>query len=341
VSCLAYKYQPGAKDQPLTPDRNQTARLLLWVDGSHRAHRAERQIKRGEAWKADLVSDIDYDVPVEPSRFDPKVAFGPNVKIVDAEKAFDEQFGLANAAYRQDVGGLVYAVHQFKACADAMILVVSSIRRDEQTEKEFPPEYRSIRPGMMIAEAGRQQFAYDHQIELASAVHGPVLVQWWLLAPVPVYGPHGIITPEPGKVMFRATLIYHDGRLWEKYRGGVNANKPVEVLAVLDAPSQSNPLHRPELASQIYRETAALQRAALVTLVFGIENNTQISKDPDETTQQEYAENLAAYLNMREHAFNDQLLRALRRLREHEAKQPASAKAQGERNGGGASIDAR
>jgi hypothetical protein len=225
-----------------------------------------------------------------------------------------------------------YAVHQFKACADGMILVVSSIRRDAQTEKEFPSEYRSIRPGMMIAEAGSQQFAYDHQIELASAVHGPVLVQWWLLVPVPVYGPHGLIKPEPGKVMFRAELSYHDKRLWDKYQPGAKVNSPVEVLAVLDAPSRSNPLQRSELAARVYQELASLDRSAFTSMVVGREVATsgslrgqevRASKNPSEIMQQEYAERLAAWLNMREHESHDQLLRELKRLKEQQVKQPA------------------
>jgi hypothetical protein len=322
--CQAYEYRPGPKDNPLTPNANQVARLVLWMDNSHRIERTERQLKKGTTWKTDLVSNIEYDVPVPSSRFDPTVAFGPAVKILDAERAFDDRFGLAHAIYKQDVGGLWYAVHEFKACADGMILVVSSVRRDEQTEEEFPPQYRSIRPGMMIAEPGWQQFEYSSQIELASAVHGPVLVQWWLLAPLPVYGRHGLIKSEPGKVMFRAELMYDDLRLWHKYQPGATVMKPVELLAVLDAPSRETPLHRPELAAYIYRDLASLQRFALATLVLGIEKDRQVSKDPDETTQQEYTGRLAAYLNMREHQSNDQLLRELQRLRQPESRAPAN-----------------
>lgn len=322
--CLAYEYEPEPKDHPLTPNPNQVARMLLWIDASHRIKRTERQIKQGETWKTDLVWDVEYDVPVESSRFDPKAAFGSDVKIVDAEKAFDERYGLANAIYKQDVDGLQYAVHEFKACADGTILVVSSVRRDEQTEKEFPPEYRSIRPGMMIAPVGRQQFNYNCQIELASAVHGPVLVQWWLLAPLPVDGPHGRITPEQGKVMFRASFVYDDVRLYDKYQPGVKVKRAVELLTVLDAPNRESPLQRPELAAHIYRDVASLQRFALARLITGVAKNTQLSKAPDETTPQEYAEHLANYLDMREHESNDQLLRALKRLKESETHSPAN-----------------
>ena len=112
--CLAYEYEPGPKDQPLTPDRNQVARLMIWIDGSQRVQRTERQIKHEANWKTDLVWNIEYDLPVESSRFDPKIAFGPDVKIIDAEKAFNDRFGLANAIYKKDIGGLWYAVHDFR-----------------------------------------------------------------------------------------------------------------------------------------------------------------------------------------------------------------------------------
>ena len=192
----------------------------------------------------------------------------------------------------------------------------------------------------MIAEAARQQFSYDCQIELATAIQGPVLVQWWLLVPLPVYGPDGLIKPQPGKAMFGASLIYDDLRLWHKYNPGVKVGKPVEVLAVLDDPSRESLLKRPELAGLIYKELASLQRSAFTSMIWGREVATsgrfrgqevQVSKDPSDVTEQQYAEQLRAYLNMREHESNDQLLRDLKRLKEQQMK-PSDAL---ERSGNG------
>jgi hypothetical protein len=309
--CLAYIYQPGPKDQPLYPDPSMTGRLFLWFDGERRIHRSERQIKKDATWQTDLVCDIEYDAPVESSLFDPKTAFGPDVKIVDADRVFDERYGLKNVVFKQDFAGLRYAVHEFKACADGTILVVSSIRRDDQTEKEFPPQYRSIRPGLMIAEAADQEFVYHSQIELASAVHGAVLVQWWLLRPVPVDGPDGPIKPKPGKVMYRATFRYSDNHLYEKYqpkyKPGERIYEPFGLMVVLDEPNRKNPLQRAELAAHIYRDVAALRRFACAPLTVGRKIATSgilrgkevvDFRDPDDITQQEYTKLLSTYLDV-------------------------------------------
>ena len=197
------------------------------------------------------------------------------------------------------------------------------MRRDDRlaTGRRFPPEYRRVALDQMIAEVGDQEFGWN-QIRLATAVQGTVLVQWWLLVPAAVDGVD--VKPEPGKVMFDVSLKYSDFRLYDKYQPGKKVVDYINLLAVLDAPSRQNPLSRAELAARVYRDLASLEPSASISMVYGRKTETSgarrgkevtVSTSPSETTEKEYADHLAAYLNTIEHAWNNRILRALEGVR--------------------------
>ncbi len=95
-----------------------------------------------------IVTNNRYDEPVDPAIFKPD--FGKDVRIVDADKAFDEFVDLHIAVYVEERSGIIYAIHHLERFENGGVFVVSSVRPTEDTQKKYGKRYLSVSTGSMV-----------------------------------------------------------------------------------------------------------------------------------------------------------------------------------------------
>ena len=162
-------------------------RLIVFLDPRSRIARVENLQQQKGAWLATSVDEWSYDVPIDPKLFEPN--FGSGVKIVDSDRAFDDLVDLQKAVHVENRSGLIYAVHRIERFEGGGLLVMSSVRGDEETLKKFPLQRRMIQLGLFhddgpaINYLGSSQGDGYFRIVLASASHQGIEVQWWMQVP--------------------------------------------------------------------------------------------------------------------------------------------------------------
>jgi len=183
----AYQLIPKAPyaDQAFKEGRE---RIFVFLDSRSRIARMEELDLQNGAWRTAWVDEWSYDVPIDPKSFEPN--FGPSVKIVDTDGAFDELVDLRQAVHVEDHAGLIYAVHRIERFEGGGLLVMSSVRGDEETLKKFPPERRMLQPGLYHVDGPATNYDASPQvppgcfrIPLARASHQGIDLQWWIQIP--------------------------------------------------------------------------------------------------------------------------------------------------------------
>ncbi len=223
----AYRLVPS----PIYADpalRDGSLRMFVFLDPQSRVARIESRKKQGETWQTTWVDEWSYNVAIDPQIFRPE--FGAGVKIVDSDRAFDELVDLKQALYVEDRGGLVYAVHRLERIEGGSLLVMSSVRGDDEVLAKFPLERRMIQPGVYQVtgpgtnyDASPQFPPAAFRIPIVRAIHQGIDVQWWIAVPrgqPPKYfdaGPHSVwimagMTPAPGSkfAQTKGAVINHD-----------------------------------------------------------------------------------------------------------------------------------
>jgi hypothetical protein len=202
-------------------------RMVLLLDDRSRIVRIKTEMRSGDRWIARVISDWRYDVPIDRALFEPR--FGADVRVVDADAAFDRFVDLDKAVHREEQRGLWYAIHQVKRFEGGGIFVVSSVRGTDATLRKYPLKRRNLgRFGVAVdgpATNIRRSFNPADRtnldplnpadglpgwgIELASVDHQGINVKWWVLVPLP--------NPPPGVKPFDAG----EGKV--KIRVGINS----------------------------------------------------------------------------------------------------------------------
>ena len=115
--------------------------------------------------------------------------FGKDVKIVDADKVFDEFVSLKSAVHVEERSGLIYAIHRVERFENGGVLVVSSVRGTEETLKKYPLTKRWVRPGEFLVDGPARDYDASPQwpgffrFRLASATHQGIDLSWWAVIP--------------------------------------------------------------------------------------------------------------------------------------------------------------
>lgn len=202
-------------------------RMVLLLDDRLRIVRIKTEMRSGDRWITRVISDWRYDVPIDRALFEPR--FGADVRVVDADAAFDQFVDLKKAAHREEQRGLWYAIHQVKRFEGGGIFVVSSVRGTDATLQKYPLTRRNLgRLGVMVDGPANQMLRNLNPsdctslhpldpsdslrgwtVELASVDHQGINVKWWVAVPLP--------NPPPGVKPFDAG----EGKV--KIRAGINS----------------------------------------------------------------------------------------------------------------------
>ena len=123
------------------PERNDAAvAMIVWIDEANRVHRIEHRSLRGNdrrlAEAPSVVSThVRYAIPLDAALFGPD--FGPGIKVVN-EHPFEELTDLASASFKEDVEGVMLAVHQatrLETGANACLYLASPLAADSATRR--------------------------------------------------------------------------------------------------------------------------------------------------------------------------------------------------------------
>lgn len=238
---------------------------------------------------------VEYDVKIDPVRFQPD--FGPDVRTIDGERLLSERFDLDKAIFKQELLGLVLAVHEAKR-VEAGVLVVYSIRPTEATNREL---------GQLISRKGAGSKCYgDMQVDwswkrtsdgktihhsylmsdMASMALNGMNVAWCLMTP------RGQ-APESAEEIQLGARIYTRDKLQEKLKAqGRPWFQEFPSLTPLPLPGESLSLR--QVVSQVYADAKMLAPvAAYVNLPSGAELTPQKTMtthyaSPDNLTEEQY-----------------------------------------------------
>src|SRR4029077_15043997 len=133
-------------------------------------------------------NDWKYDVPLDRALFEP--LFPADVRVVDADAAFDRYVDLEKAIHREERKGLWYAIHHAERIENGGLFLVSSVRGTESTLKKYPLTRRRLQPGMIFVDGPATNYRGSWEwrvpgcpVELASVDHEGINVRWWVLIP--------------------------------------------------------------------------------------------------------------------------------------------------------------
>jgi hypothetical protein len=180
---IAHLRQKLAGD--VDPDRQ---RLIVLKDNQSRIAQTIVEVRPADRWIVRAVSDLKYDVPLDPALFQP--TFPDDVRVVDADTAFESFVDLDHAIYREERSGLWYAIHHAERIENGGLFLVTSARGTEATLKKYPLTERPLAPGKLFLDGPASQYRPGADggtpglfIELASVDHLGINVSWWVALP--------------------------------------------------------------------------------------------------------------------------------------------------------------
>ena len=219
-----------------------TTEVHLWIDGADRMRRWERRRQRDGKWETYQVVNVQYEVPIDRSRFQGK--FGPSVRMIVATDLMEARFGLEKAVFKKDLMGLVFAVHELRRCDNGMIYVVCSIRPSQAVIRELGA-ISSVTMGRKVygdfqldsswRRVNGKEWSYQ-PIRLGELYHDGVQVTWVLLDPLGAW-------PKDAETCELSVYAHTRGKLQEKRKqAGLEWWRRFRPLAELALPAEKLPL---------------------------------------------------------------------------------------------------
>jgi hypothetical protein len=163
-------------------------RLIVLKDNKSRIVQMIIEVRPADRWIVRAVTDLKYDVPLDPALF--QANFPEDVRVVDADKAFESLVDLDHAIYREERSGLWYAVHHAERIENGGLFLVTSVRGTPATLKKYPLTERPLAPGKVFIDGPGNQYrpgidggAPGLFVELASVDHLGINVSWWVALP--------------------------------------------------------------------------------------------------------------------------------------------------------------
>lgn len=158
--------------------------MTVWLDELKRLrHWEKRRLLDSGQWKKYRTGQVEYDVEIEANIF----TLDPDVRVVEVDTILEDIFDLEKATFREEVLGLVFAVHEVKRCEGGIIYLVSSVRPTDETRQKVRP--RKARPSYgnfslsakLLGPAG-QDHPYQ-RVGLGNVQHADLYAQWDLFLP--------------------------------------------------------------------------------------------------------------------------------------------------------------
>jgi hypothetical protein len=252
-------------------------------------------------WNVCVVRNWEYDVAVPPETFRP--AFGTGVEIVDAGEAFDRLTDLPTAVHVTQRDGIVLAVHRAEQFENGGVLLRTSVRGTPETLKKIPLQRRMMQPGLYFIDGPATNWSASPQghgcfrIELASADHEGINVQWWLM--VPRGQPAGAFEVAPGtvKVEFGVTP---NGKFAEQHKDANGVIHHISWTEAVEAPRREPPRSLTAIAESVYAEQALLRAVKFKRLTLDVRDvngvPTQRMGTVEDTPCAEFTAAVAAHI---------------------------------------------
>jgi hypothetical protein len=154
----------------------------VWVDGAGRVRRVE-QTQRGspEEGETRLSMEIEYDVPIDPQRFEPPSA--PEAKVVEPRRLIEQQYPLDTALFTRETLGFTFAVHRLELCREGLKFLVCSNRLTEEARQKIDAAH----PWAFYGSADLRELpgnsSCDRVEPLARMSNEGICLSWYLLLP--------------------------------------------------------------------------------------------------------------------------------------------------------------
>jgi len=163
-------------------------RSIVLKDDQSRIVQMNVEVRPMDQWITRGVIEVKYDAPLDPTLFQSN--FPDDVRVVDADSAFEQFVDLDHAIYREERSGLWYAIHHAERFENGCLFFITSVRGTEATLKEYPLTERPLQPGKVFIDGPASQYPSPYSrgvrgqsIELAKVDHRGINVCWWVLIP--------------------------------------------------------------------------------------------------------------------------------------------------------------
>jgi hypothetical protein len=261
LPCKAYLLtKPDRHVEPLKTElKTGQRRMLLFLDRQSRLVRAVTDRREDNHWKTEFFTRFEYDEPIDPKLFQPD--FGKDVKVVDADSAFEEFDSLRSAVHVEERSGLIYAIHRVERFENGGVLVVSSVRGTEETLKKYPLTKRPLRPGQFLVDGpardyhGSPQGSGYFRFQLASATHQGIDLSWWVV--IPRDSPPTHFEVAPGRIKLRVGVSPH-GEFAKSFADQRSVIHHLTWDVEVDAPRPVTLATLEEMTNRIYADQVAL-----------------------------------------------------------------------------------
>lgn len=164
-----------------------TRRFIVLLDDQSRLMRLLNEVQTDNKWVVQTIHDCQYDQPIDASKFAPQ--FGDDVRLVDADAAFNEFVDLSKAVHREERQGVIFAIHQVQRFQGG-VFFVTSVRGSDDTLKKYPLTHRRFAQGLVLVDGPISSYRGGIEpgdpgctIELASLDHQGINVKCWILLP--------------------------------------------------------------------------------------------------------------------------------------------------------------
>lgn len=164
-------------------------RSIVLKDKQSRILRTIIEVRPLEQWIARADIELKYDVPLDAALF--QADFPEDVRVVDADSAFEHFIDLEHAIYLEDRRGLWYAIHHAERTENGGLFFVTSVRGTDSTLKKYPLTERPLTRGKIFIDGPADQYPGSQDpgirgnvIQLAAVDHQGINVSWWILIPV-------------------------------------------------------------------------------------------------------------------------------------------------------------
>lgn len=294
--CQAFLLDRDRQDDPDL--KTGKKRVIILLDDRSRVARIVTEFRSGDRWVVRTTSDWRYDIPVDRALFEPH--FGDEVKVVDADTAFDKFVDLGRAVHREERSGLWFAIHRVERFEGGGVFVVSSVRGTAETLKQFPLTRRSLQtsmppyvdgPAVNLAgfPHGYPSFSGYLALELASANHQGIHVRWSVL--IPEGAPPTRFDDGAGRVRIPVGVTPQGEFARARFTDAQGLLRPLAWDVVVDAPEPRELPTLEAIARKVHADVSALEAVPFRGFCMGREDMYRIRLDrrPETTTAAQFS----------------------------------------------------
>ncbi len=190
-------------------------------------------------WKPSKRGSIKYDVDIPRLTSLFSTDFGPDVKVIDADKIMNENYGLDKAVFIRETMGLIFAVHEIKRSEKGLIYLSCSLRPTEETIQKLgvisEADGAKVYGHLELFSISEGKILYPYQkLRLTEMRYNGIEVKSWFLVP------RTMLVTNDGNFDVGA-IVWTEGEL-EKQRisEGKPEHKEFKPMATLRLPEDSS-----------------------------------------------------------------------------------------------------